>query len=212
MRTALSVCVLPVQNSTIYLICPVLTRMVRAVLDEYGSGGLVDTWDQTDQPRAILESREDPRFNQSGMINCLQFQGNVQGKHLLDIGFSPVQITDQSRDYHIQAWLIGTHVIKAQLTPSPSVSNIMSHHLKVPGTPVGNGLPDILTDITTVANATLRALVNNLSIASGPQVIVNDDRLSDRERWKTYIRSDGMSRVIRLAIIPNLRYHSLIRF
>jgi hypothetical protein len=51
---------------------------VRAVLDEYGSGGLVDTWDQTDQPRAILESREDPRFNQSGLISCLQFQGNVR--------------------------------------------------------------------------------------------------------------------------------------
>jgi hypothetical protein len=175
------------------------TDEVRAVLDEYGSGGLVDTWDQTDQPRAILESREDPRFNQSGMISCLQFQGNVQGNHLVDIGFSPLQITDPSRDYHIQAWLIGSHVIKAQLTPSPRKRHqyYVTSFEKVPGTPVGNGLPDILTDITTVANATLRSLVNNLSISSGPQVVVNDDRLSDGEDgedmypWKRWhVKSD----------------------
>jgi hypothetical protein len=175
------------------------TDEVRAVLDEYGSGGLVDTWDQTDQPRAILESREDPRFNQSGMISCLQFQGNVQGSHLIDIGFDPQQITDKSRDYHIQAWLIGTHIIKAQLTPSPRKRHqyYVTSLEKVPGTPVGNGLPDILTDITTVANATLRSLVNNLSISSGPQVIVNDDRLSDGEDgedmfpWKRWhVKSD----------------------
>ena len=41
---------------------------VRAVLDEYGRGGLVDNWDQTDSERAILENRENPRFNQSGLL------------------------------------------------------------------------------------------------------------------------------------------------
>lgn len=175
------------------------TDEVRAVLDEYGSGGLVDTWDQTDSPRAILESREDPRFNQSGLISCLEFQGNVQGSHLLDIGFSPAQISDPVRDYHIQSWLIGRHVIKAQLTPSPRKRHqyYVTSFEKVPGTPVGNGLPDLLTDITTVANATLRSLVNNMSISSGPQVVVNDDRLGDGEDgeelypWKRWhVKSD----------------------
>jgi hypothetical protein len=65
---------------------------------------------------------------------------------------------------------------------------------KVPGTPVGNGLPDILEDVQDVCNATLRALVNNLSISSGPQVVINSDRLvngTDVEsmypwkRWET---------------------------
>jgi len=175
------------------------TDEVRAVLDEYGRGGLVDTWDQTDSPRAILESREDPRFNQSGLISCLEFQGNAQGQHLLDIGFDPSQISDPLRDYHIQAWLIGRHVIKAQLTPSPRKRHqyYITSFEKVPGTPVGNGLPDLLTDITTVANATLRSLVNNMSIASGPQVVVNDDRLGDGEDgeelypWKRWhVKSD----------------------
>ena len=70
---------------------------------------------------------------------------------------------------------------------------------KVPGTPVGNGLPDILSDIQEVANATLRSLVNNLSIASGPQVVVQVDRVApdaDIESlypWKRWlVTSDPM--------------------
>lgn len=172
---------------------------VRAVLDEYGRGGLVDNWDQTDAERAILESRENPRFNQSGMIACLEYQGNAQGRHLLDIGMDPSVIRDPLRDYYINAWLIGRHIIKVQLAPSPRKRHqyFITSFEKVPGTPVGNGLPDLLADIQSVTNATLRALVNNLSIASGPQVTVNDDRLGDGENgeemypWKRWhVKSD----------------------
>ena len=175
------------------------TDEVRAVLDEYGRGGLVDNWDTTDAERAILESREDPRFNQSGLIACLEFQGNAQGRYLLDMGMDPSLIPDPLRDYYIDAWLIGRHVIKQQLSPSPRKRHqyYVTSFEKVPGNPCGNGLPDLLADISSVANATLRALVNNLSISSGPQVTVNDDRLSDGEDgeqlypWKRWhVKSD----------------------
>jgi hypothetical protein len=43
---------------------------------------------------------------------------------------------------------------------------------------VGNALPDILEDLQDVCNAALRALVNNMSISSGPQVTVNMDRMA----------------------------------
>jgi len=172
------------------------TNAVRAVLSDYGRGGLVDNWDQTDAERAILESRENPRFNQSGLIACLEFQGYVQGVYLLQAGMDPALISDPIRDYFVQAWLIGRYVIKVQMAPSPRKRHqyYVTSFEKVPGTIIGNGLPDILTDITTVANATLRALVNNMSISSGPQVTVNDDRLADGEdgediypwkRWHT---------------------------
>jgi hypothetical protein len=172
------------------------TDEVRAVLDEYGRGGLVDNWDVTDAERAILEGREDPRFNQSGLIACLEFQGMAQGRFLLDLGVDPATIPDPMRDYFCNAWLIGRHVIKVQFSPSPRKRHnyYVTSFEKVPGNPCGNGLPDLLADISSVANATLRALVNNLSIASGPQVVVNDDRLGDGEdgeqmypwkRWHT---------------------------
>ena len=70
----------------------------------------------------------------------------------------------------------------------------------MPGTVVGNALPDILSDVADVANATLRALVNNMAIASGPQVTVNDDRIAENEDsddlypWKRWhVTSDPAS-------------------
>lgn len=156
---------------------------VRAVLDDYGRGGLNDDWDSTDSERAVQENRENPQFNQSGLITCLEYHGNIQGRMLLDYGMTSQEIPDPLRDYFIQAWLIGRYVIKVQLSPSPRKRHpyFVTSFEKVPGTPVGNGLPDILNDIQDVCNATLRSLVNNLSISSGPQVVVNDERLMPGE-------------------------------
>lgn len=174
---------------------------VRAVLDEYGKGGLVDNWDTTDTERAQQESRENPRFNRSGMIACLEYHGNVQGKLLIEYGMDKSKVPDELRDYAVQAWLIGRHVIKVQFSPSPRKRHpyFITSFEKVPGTPIGNGLPDILSDIADVCNATLRALVNNLSIASGPQAVINMDRLADNEDpeamypWKRWmVKNDPM--------------------
>lgn len=162
-------------------------QAIRAVLDEYGSGGLSDNWDTTDSERAQQESRENPVMNQSGLISCLEYHGNVQGRMLLEYGMDAKSVPDPLRDYMIQAWLIGRHVIKVQFSPSPRKRHpyFITSFEKVPGTPVGNGLPDILSDIQDVCNATLRSLVNNLSIASGPQVVVNTERLAADEDGET---------------------------
>lgn len=169
---------------------------VRAVLDEYGRGGLIDNWDTTDAERAQQESRENPRTNRSGLISCLEYNGMVQGRLLIEYGIDEKLIEDELRDYAVQAWLIGRHVIKVQFSPSPRKRHpyFITSYEKVPGTPIGNALPDTLADIADVCNATLRALVNNMSIASGPQVVLNDERMSDGEdsenlfpwkRWHT---------------------------
>lgn len=169
---------------------------LRAVLDYYGRGGLVDDIDTTDAERATQESRENPNLNESGLITCLEFTGNVQGRMLLDAGMEPENVPDPLRDYFVQCWVIGRYVIKVQMAPSPRKRHpyYITSFEKVPGTPVGNGLPDILADIQEAGNATFRALINNMSIASGPQVVVNDDRLSADEdgeelypwkRWHT---------------------------
>lgn len=177
------------------------SEAIRTVLDEYGSGGLADVWDSTDSQRAVMESRENPQLNRSELISCMLYSGNVQGRLLRQYGMTEEQIPDELRDYFVQAWMIGRYVIKVQLSPSPRKRHgyFITSFEKVPGTPVGNGLPDILSDIQEVANASLRALVNNLSISSGPQVVVNDDRLSPDEDgeelypWKRWhVQSDPM--------------------
>lgn len=177
------------------------SKAIRAVLELYGRGGLNDVMDSTDAERAEQESRENPTMNQSGLITCLEFTGNVQGSMLLDQGMSEDLIPDPLRDYFVQAWVIGNYVIKVQMAPSPRKRHpyYVTSFEKVPGTPVGNGLPDILNDIQEAGNATLRALINNLSIASGPQVVVNDDRVSNDEDgdelypWKRWhVQNDPM--------------------
>lgn len=177
------------------------TEAIRGVLDDYGRGGLADDWDTTDSERATNESRENPQWNQSGLITCLEFHGNIQGRMLLEYGMDEEQVPDPMRDYFVQAWVIGRYVIKVQMSPSPRKRHpyFITSFEKVPGTPVGNGLPDILRDIEDVCNASLRALVNNLSISSGPQVVVNDDRLASDEDgeelypWKRWhVTSDPM--------------------
>lgn len=167
------------------------TDEIRAVLDEYGRGGLYDNWDTTDAERAVLESRENPAYNRSKLISMMEFNGNIQGRVLQEYGLA---VPDELRDYHVQVWVIGSHVIKAQLTPNPRQRHpyFITSFEKVPGTPIGNGLTDLLTDMQEAANATLRSLVNNLSIASGPQVVINDERLSPEENgedlypWKRW--------------------------
>ena len=177
------------------------SEAIREVLRLYGQGGLSDVMDSTDAERAEQESRENPTMNQSGLITCLEFTGNVQGSMLLDQGMAEDQIPDPLRDYFVQAWIIGNYVIKVQMAPSPRKRHpyYITSFEKVPGTPVGNGLPDILNDIQEAGNATLRALINNLSIASGPQVVVNDDRISSDEDgedlypWKRWhVQNDPM--------------------
>lgn len=167
---------------------------IRLVLQNYGSAGLTENWDSTDATRAVLESRENPVYNMSNLITTLEFHGNVQGRMLLQYGFTTEQIPDELADYAIQAWLIGQYLIKVQLSPSPRMRHpfFLTSFEKVPSTPVGNGITDIISDLQEVANACLRAIVNNLSIASGPQVVVNDDRLAGQENgdelypWKRW--------------------------
>lgn len=156
---------------------------IRAVLDEYGRGGLSENWDYTDAERADMENRENPLYNRSGMIACLEFNGNVQGRMLLEQGMNPKFIQDPLRDYMVQAWLVGSHVIKVQMSPSPRKRHpyYITSFEKVPGTPLGNGLSDLIADLQEASNSVLRAAVNNLSIASGPQVMINDERLAPGE-------------------------------
>lgn len=174
---------------------------VRAALQDYNNG-LRDWLDYPDTEEALNEARENPTFNLSHMIDALEYHGNVQGHMLLSQGVDPRLIPDLDRDYAVQTWVVGRHTIKTQLNPSPRRRHpyFITSFEKVPGTVIGHGLPDILEDIQEICNATLRALVNNMGISSGPQVVVNTDRLaptedaSDLYPWKRwYTSDDGMA-------------------
>jgi hypothetical protein len=157
-------------------------------LDRFHDRGFREWWDVVDVERALLENREAWPRTSSSLIDTAEYHGSVSGKTLLEWGMDPAQIPDPEQEYRVTAWLIDRFVIKTQLDPTPSqrAPYYVSQFEKIPGTMYGYGLPDLLEDIQTVANASYRSLVNNMGIASGPQVVINDAVLAPGEDDSMY--------------------------
>lgn len=176
---------------------------IRMVLEEYGKGGLRD-WIYVDMNKAAAEGKSTMgvQQNPSQLIDALQYWGNVQGQLLRDWGMTEEEIPDPLMDYAIEAWVIGTWVIKAVLNPDPLGRKpyYKASYEEVPGAYWGNSVADLCRDAQDICNAAARALVNNMSIASGPQVVYNIDRLPQGENitqmypWKVWqVTSDPMA-------------------
>jgi len=168
---------------------------VRAVLDEYGRGGLREwLWIDTQKSQAEGKHLSSVMQNPEGLIDALQFWGSVQGKLLIEWGIDEDQVEDPLAEYQIEAWLIGNWVIKAMINPDPLSRKpyYKTGYEEVPGSWMGNSPMDLVRDCQDVCNATARALVNNMGISSGPQVWVNVDRLPPGEQitqlypWKIH--------------------------
>lgn len=168
-------------------------QAIDEVLARYHNEGFREWWDVTDAERARLENREEWARTTSGLIDTAEFHGSVSGRTLRDWGMTEEEVPDPLQEYRVQAWMIDRFVIKTQINPSPRqrAPYYLSSFEKIPGTMAGYGLPDLLEDIQSVGNASIRSLVNNLSIASGPQVVINDQVLQPGESddlfpWKRW--------------------------
>lgn len=157
---------------------------IRMVLDDYGRGGLRE-WLTNDVAMRSAEGKATTQLAQNvdGLIDALQFWGSVQGKMLIEWGMSKDEIPDPMKEYYIEAWLIGQYVIKATLNYDPLERKpyYKASYEDVPGNWWGNSVADLIRDAQTVANAAARGIVNNMGIASGPQVTVNVERLAQGE-------------------------------
>lgn len=159
-------------------------KSIREVLRTYGDGGLRDwTNNESTQAEATGQSTTHMAENDDGLIDALQFWGPVSGKMLREWGMSETEILDETQEYHVEAWLIGQFCIKAVLNYDPLCRRpyYKASYEEIPGSFWGNGITDLVVDTQQVVNATARAIVNNMGIASGPQVYVNVDRLAAGE-------------------------------
>jgi hypothetical protein len=175
---------------------------IRAVLDLHGSGGLHE-WLSVDNQRATAEGRDSisADLNRSDLIDALQYWGSVSGKMLREWGMTKEEVTDESKEYEVEAWLVGSYVIKAVINPDPLARRpyYADGYSRIPGAFWHNSLFDCIRDCQDMCNSSARALANNLGIASGPQVSINVDRippgdsLSEMYPWKIWqVSSDPM--------------------
>ena len=157
---------------------------IRGVLEQYGKGGLRE-WIYVDLTKATAEGKSTTAAGQnpSELIDALQFWGSVQGRLLRDWGMSEGEVPDPMAEYPIEAWLIGTWIIKAVINPDPLGRKpyYKTSYEEVPGAFWGNSVADLCRDTQDICNAAARSLVNNMSLASGPQVVYNVDRLPEGE-------------------------------
>ena len=140
--------------------------------------------------------------NPSSLIEALQFWGAVPGYMLKEWGLTELELGtdfDPLTDYDIEAWLVGSHVIKLQMNPDPLSRKpyYKTSWENIPGSFWGNSIPDLCRDAQRVCNAAARAMVNNMGIASGPQVAVDVSRLpqgtsiTEMYPWKIWMTTES---------------------
>ena len=129
------------------------------------------------------ERRHYTEMRPTEIFDALEFWGKVSGKMLREWGMSEEEVPDAAREYDANVWLVGGYVIKAVLNYDPLGEKpyAKTSFIKCPGAFWGKGIPKIIEDIQGVCNAAARALVNNMGIASGPQVEVNLERIPPNE-------------------------------
>lgn len=158
-------------------------------------------WDNyIDNERAALEETSSLDTDNGDAVDkpmyMLEFHGPVSGKLLLEWGMDKKNVPDDTQDLDISAFLIADEVIGVRLNPHPLGFKpfYVTSFERVPGSVNGHGVTDLTADVANVANATLRALVNNLAISSGPQVVMNEDRVAVNDAnsrklwpWKVHV-------------------------
>jgi len=175
---------------------------ITAVLDEYAEGGLT-SWLADDTERASAEGKDTSSVtsNPDGLIDALQYWGTVSGKMLLEYGMEESEVEDPTKEYYVEVWLVGNWVIKALMNYHPLGLKpyYMANYEDIPGSFWGNSVADLCRDTQDMCNGAARAIANNLGIASGPQVVVNIDRLPPGEEieemypWKLWQTTSDLS-------------------
>jgi hypothetical protein len=154
---------------------------IRAVLAQ----GPADSWivDTSEPAREDAERKFYTERRPTDMYDALEFWGRVSGRMLLEWGMTEEEVADPDREYDANVWLIGRFAIKAVLNYDPLGEKpyAKTSFIKTPGSFWGRGIPEIIEDIQNICNAASRALVNNMAIASGPQVEVNLERIPPNE-------------------------------
>lgn len=113
----------------------------------------------------------------SDLIDVLRYWGQIRGDILIDYGVTDGIEEDQY--YDTEVWVCGGEVLRVARNPHP-----LDHRpyykavwRAIPGQFKGTSPPSQIAHLEDICNAAMRALVRNMGMASGPQVVVMIDQL-----------------------------------
>lgn len=162
------------------------------VLFEFDSGNLYN-WLSIDDEQQVKEVEKDKDTatiqKETAKARAIEYWGVVPGEYLIQWGLK--ESVEPNALYNINAWLIGSYVIKAMINPDPIGDKpySVSSWSKNPAWIWGEGIVELAEDIEEILNAIARAIINNIAIASGPQIEINSDRCKDNSPlypWKRW--------------------------
>lgn len=162
---------------------------IRKALQEFGTSGS-NRMLSIDSARAMVEFGSTESLTNSEKIEALEFWGSVQGRMLKEWGMTGD--IDDDLEYEVNAWLIGSFVIRAILNPDKLGKKPYSvdSYERVTGSFWGRGVPELMSDVQDVCNAVARAIVNNAAFSSGPMMEINSERVQENGKesypWKVF--------------------------
>lgn len=192
--------------------------VVEEILSHYISGNYQKEWWET-RIDIVAGNRQNKTDTISHRYEVVSFWGYVDGEKLAEAGVK-IGPEDYGMQFQANVWLCGNKVIMARLNP---LDPVYLPYVIVPFEEVtnqiwGTGLPEKIEQTQALINDVVRAMMNNLSISSGPQVEVNVDLIPEEmrpavmamktvEAWKIWFRSgtgDGTAPLLRFYYPPSI--------
>jgi len=125
--------------------------------------------DAEDNSALNTESKDD-------LIDVLRYWGQIEGSELARWG---IQDVEDGQYYDTEIWLCGSDVLRVARNPHP-----LDHRpyykatwRSIPGQFWGSAPPSQAKHLQHVCNGAMRALIKNMSVAAGPQVVIMIDQL-----------------------------------
>ena len=162
---------------------------IRKILQLYPNGRKETT--VIDSERKWLENKDIASVSQDvpgGKIDGLYFWGGVQGKILREWGMTEKQVPNEDKYYPIAARMVDNIIFHARLNPDQlgrnpydSASFVMN-----PDSIWGESPVDLMKGIENMTRATIRNMIANVAISSGPVWEVDESRLSADDTGDPY--------------------------
>ena len=166
---------------------------LREVLKDFDRG-LLREWLSIDSEIQSAAGNTTSYTRDTELVDALQLWDDIPGHYLREWGMSEQEVPDETAIYACDVWLVGSKVIKATLNYDPLNRKpyYVASYEQSPGSFYGKGVAELVRDVQSVCNAAARSLVNNMGMASGPQVGVNlsrlppDQKLDQMYPWKIW--------------------------
>lgn len=165
------------------------------VLTKYGQTGYTSWLGMERNVIDMVRGNHNPMQAKAGMFDVLRFFGSVPGQMLVEWGLyaNGDDLVMPDDEYDIEAWLIGNQVVYCRINSDPLGRKplMKACSIEVPGQFWGHSVPFVMRHVQYICNAAARALVENMGMASGPQVALDSSQLAPGEStvikpWKVW--------------------------